>query len=118
MLPIFTNKSGDYAIYAMFFAEISNPCMHMKNLLRTSGRRYTLAYDLFDVCFLVIYSVCRGVIVLPTAASCFDCDQSHVVFQILMTGIMLQSYYFIFKMVTVNIGHRYKEIKLKFKLTE
>ena len=82
LLPVYENVGGNFAMKALFFAEVSNPVMHYRHLTRFSGRRYTLLYELFEISFFVIYIYARLIAVVPTAIRNVMCPMTHLLFKI------------------------------------
>ena len=53
--PLTYGMSANYIVMGMFVAEVSNPAMNIKIILRLYGFRYTKAYETAELAFLVIY---------------------------------------------------------------
>lgn len=51
-VPLYEGISGNIALNAFFVAEISNPAMNAKHILKLIGKRYTKAYELSEILFL------------------------------------------------------------------
>lgn len=88
-LPLYENIMGDYTMLALFFTEISNPLMTYRHLLRNTGRRYTIAYEICEVGFVVTYMFSRLVAMIPTVISTHYCDKNHIIFKISCYGLFL-----------------------------
>ena len=54
-VALYENLGGNIALSTFFAAEISNPSMHTKHMLRIIGLRYTKAYEFAELSFLIIY---------------------------------------------------------------
>jgi TLC domain len=54
---LITGYSADNLISALFLAEISNPAMHIRVILRLLGLRYTKAYETSEVTYMSKYSI-------------------------------------------------------------
>jgi len=109
VLPLYENISGNYAMMALFSSEISNPPMHMRHIMRLTGRRYTKAYELSEITFILLYFFGRIVIAFPIAYSNLVCPVNHMIFKLTCVGLMTQSMYFALQMLQV-LQRRYKEI--------
>ena len=114
-LPLFENISGSYAMMALFCSEISNPPMHMRHLMRLSGRRYTKAYETSEITFMLLYLFGRVIIAVPIAYENLVCPVNHYIFKITCVGLMTQSMYFALKMCQ-TLKRRYLEILHRKKL--
>ena len=55
LLPLYENVQGNFVMLAIFMTEVSNPVMHLRHMLRISGRRYTNLYELTEVLFIFLY---------------------------------------------------------------
>ena len=93
-LPLYENISGNYAMMALFSSEISNPPMHMRHIMRLTGRRYTKAYEFSEISFILLYFFGRIIIAFPIAYSNLVCPVNHVIFKLTCVGLMTQSMYF------------------------
>jgi hypothetical protein len=49
---LISGKSADVLVGALFLTEISNPSMHMRNMLRLLGFRYTKSYETAEVSYM------------------------------------------------------------------
>ena len=96
MLPLYDNIMGDYTMLAIFFTEISNPPMHLRHILRSQGKRYTLAYEAMEIVYVALYIVCRGALVVPVSYNTIMCPENHLILKISCSGLTFQAYYFIF----------------------
>ena len=54
-VALYENLGGNIALSTFFAAEISNPSMHTKHMLRIVGMRYTKAYEFAELSFLILY---------------------------------------------------------------
>ena len=102
---LWTGLSADVLISALFLTEISNPSMHMRNMLRLLGFRYTKAYETSEWSYmgnfisfhnnqLVLYIFGRTCLGLPVLYRTWMCDTNHIVVKLMGTGLILQSIYF------------------------
>ena len=64
-IPLYENISGMECMLAIFLSEISNPMMHIRQILRISGRRYTKAYEITEVTFISLYFYARFIAIGP-----------------------------------------------------
>jgi hypothetical protein len=65
LIPMYENVSGNFCMLAIFLSEISNPAMHLRHMLRLSGRRYTKAYEVVEVSFISMYFYARIISIGP-----------------------------------------------------
>jgi len=56
---LLSEKNASLFIVGLFFAEVSNPLMHMRMMLKNLGYRYTLAYEYTEYIFFVVFFVAR-----------------------------------------------------------
>lgn len=86
-LPLFENTQGNFAMLAVYFTEISNPSMTMRHLLRLSGRRYTIAYEVCEISFLALYTWGRAITIWPIIYRTMICQSNHVWFKLSCVGL-------------------------------
>ena len=67
LIPIYENLSANYCMLAIFLAEISNPSMTARHLLRLTGRRYTKSYETAELSFICLYIFGRFICCPPVA---------------------------------------------------
>lgn len=101
--------SGVYALYGatdgiwgIFYAEISNVPMHVRAILRNLGLRYTKAYELCELSYIIIYAIARGVftpvfLVYPCVLS----QTTPFLVKCICVGIFLQSVIYIREMIKI-----------------
>ena len=51
--------SGNLVVGGMFIAEVSNPAMHVRVMLRHLGLRYSKAYEFMEIQFILLYTFGR-----------------------------------------------------------
>ena len=62
---IFSGHGGNATIISIIFAEISNPAMHLRVILRDFGLRYTKIYEVLEFSFLGSYIFGRLIMWTP-----------------------------------------------------
>jgi hypothetical protein len=100
-LPLYENISGNYAMMALLSSEISNPPMHLRQMMRLTGRRYTKAYEFSEITFIMLYFFGRIIIAVPIAYSNLVCPVNHIIFKLTCVGLMTQSAFFGLQMIQV-----------------
>ena len=55
-------KGANFIVAGLFIAEVSNPAMHMRIMLKHIGLRYTRAYEIAEFCYFVMFFIGRMVI--------------------------------------------------------
>ena len=74
MIPLYENTSGQFNMLAIFFSEISNPPMHLRNILRTSGRKHSKFYEMNEILFIALYMFARLIVIWPTVYATVVCE--------------------------------------------
>jgi hypothetical protein len=97
-IPLYENISGNFCMLAIFLSEISNPPMHLRQMLRLTGRRYTKSYEAVEIMFIMMYCYARFVAIGPIAIQTITCESNHLFLKISCAGLMIQSFYFIIQM--------------------
>ena len=108
-IPLYENISGMECMLAIFLSEISNPAMHIRQILRISGRRYTKAYEITEVTFISLYFYARFIAIGPVIYQTCACDLNHLFLKISCIGLVLQSWFFIMQMYK-TLNRRYSEV--------
>lgn len=54
-VPLRTNTGANFIVMGMFVAECSNPAMHLRQIVKHYGLRYTKLYESMEVSFLLLY---------------------------------------------------------------
>lgn len=62
---LFTGHAADILVGALFLTEISNPCMHVRVVLKHLGLRYTKAYETLELSYIRKYFSIRFHFLLP-----------------------------------------------------
>lgn len=58
-LALVRGSSASLIVMGMFVAEVSNPFMHIRVILKHIGLRYTKAYETFEISFIMMYCYAR-----------------------------------------------------------
>ena len=61
----------------LFVAEVSNPAMHIRIMLRNMGKRYTRAYEVAEYTYFITFFFGRVVIGHPTVYASVTCPLLH-----------------------------------------
>jgi hypothetical protein len=122
-IPLYENIAGNFCMAAILVSEISNPPMHVRHILRITGRRYTKAYEVAEISFIVLYVFARTVFCTPIVYQTVGCQSNHIFLKVSCLGLFLQSVFFVFQMVgilrkrTQEIMKR-KQLGIKFSWLE
>jgi hypothetical protein len=82
-----------YVVGGLFLAEVSNPPMHVRMMLRNVGKRYTLAYEYAEYCYFFMFFVGRMLWGQPYVYDMvMNCDSMHILGKFVASGVMAQSY--------------------------
>ena len=50
--PVYVGKAAHHPILGLFIAEVSNPSMHCRMILKNMGLRYTKAYEILEISYI------------------------------------------------------------------
>lgn len=114
-LPLTRGVSANYVVQGMFVAEGSNPFMHVRQILRHYGLRYTRAYETMEVLFMIIYIFGRIIMGTYTSWSTACCQHNNLIVKLAALGLLVQSAFFIQQMLGI-LRKRFKEISDRKKL--
>ena len=71
---LFLGKGSNYIIMGLVIAEVSNPAMHMRIMLKHIGLRYSRAYEIAEFCYFVMFFIGRMVLGHPIVYATCTCD--------------------------------------------
>ena len=102
------NMGAGFVVQGLFVAEVSNPAMHMRIMLRNLGKRYTRAYELSEYAYFISFFFGRIIIGHPVVYSTVTCPSISNFAKFVSVGILLQSYMFLYRMYFI-LNSRIKE---------
>jgi len=82
----------------LFWAEISNCPMHVRAILRTLKRRYTLIYEFSEIFYLFTYMLCRGFFCTVLVINAVPISETPIIIRFVCFGLWFQSLFFIVEM--------------------
>ena len=97
-LPLYENIQGNFVMQAIFLTEVSNPAMHIRHLLRLSGRLHTKAYEFIELCFISLYIYARFFAIGPIIYKTQICPSNHILIKLVCSALFFQSLFFIMQM--------------------
>ena len=102
------NIGAGFVVQGLFVAEVSNPAMHMRIMLRHVGKRYTRAYEVAEYTYFLSFFFGRIIIGHPAVWATVTCPSVSKFAQFVSVGILLQSYMFLYRMYFI-LNSRIKE---------
>ena len=102
-----------YNCLACFGGEFSNASMHIRGILRSLNMRYTKLYDVIQIIFISSYLFARIFLGHPIVYVTWACDSNPFVIKLCSAGIIIQSYYNIYKIYFVIKGVMKQSTELK-----
>ncbi len=118
---LYTSSGAGFIVMGLFVAEVSNPPMHCRILLRNIGLRYTLAYEMFEYTYFMLFFFGRVIIGHPTVYATVTCYSAPLLARVVSVGILLQSYLFLYRMyfilqsrIAETAERRSKNIEIKW----
>ena len=93
---------ANYSVLALFVAEISNPAMNTKNILRAIGKRYTRAYEFAEYSYFVTFFFGRFILGHPALYSTLTCESNSSFSKFAWIVIIAQSYQFLYRIYYVH----------------
>lgn len=97
-----------HVVAGLFVAEVSNPSMHVRTMLRNLGMRYTLIHDVAEVGYFFTFFVGRMIMGHPIVYDTIMCSSTHWLGKLVSLGVLGQSYQFLYRMYLLLIA-RYSE---------
>ena len=86
---------ANYGMIGIYATEVSNPVMHIRNILRHLGMRYTKAYETMEISFMMLYFYGRLLIGVSCVWNAWLCPVTPFVIKVSALGILIQSFFFI-----------------------
>jgi len=77
-----------FVVAGLFVAEVSNPAMHMRVMLRDIGKRYTKAYEVAEYIYFVMFFFGRVIMGHPTVWNTVTCQSMHWLAKIVSLGVL------------------------------
>ena len=102
------NMGAGFVVQGLFVAEVSNPAMHMRIMLRHLGMRYTRAYEVAEYAYFTSFFFGRIIIGHPVVWATVTCPSVSKFAQFISVGILMQSYMFLYRMYFI-LNSRIKE---------
>ena len=93
----------------LFVAEVSNPAMHMRIMLKHVGLRYTRAYEVAEFCYFISFFIGRFIIGIPIVYNTVTCEHMNWLGRLVSLGVMAQSCQFLKRMYSIVV-RRFAEI--------
>ena len=78
-----------YLVMGLFVAEVSNPPMHVRILLRNMGLRYTRAYEMAEYMYFLLFFFGRVIIGHPTVYVTLTCSSMPYFSRFCAVGVLL-----------------------------
>ena len=72
----------------LFVAEVSNPAMHMRVMLKHIGLRYTRAYEVAEFTYFITFFIGRMIIGHPAVITTLICDKINLLAKVVCLGVM------------------------------
>lgn len=86
---IYANTTANYIVMGLLIAEISNPAMHSRIIIRHLGMRYTRLYEVLEIFYLMIYMFARTVVGIPIVYDTFQCKENPLPISLVSLAILL-----------------------------
>jgi len=94
-------NSASLMINAVFAAEISNPIMHVRMILKYMGLRHTKSYEGSELTYIMLFIYGRIFLGTPVVINTLMCSQNNFLMKLSAVGIICQSYFFIYYMIII-----------------
>lgn len=95
-------RKGLFACVAgLFLAEASNLPMHVRCICRNFGLKHTRLCEYSETLYMIIYVFFRGVLAPILCVLTFMSPSTPILIALVLLGILVQSYFFIFTMIKI-----------------
>ena len=75
-LALLQGTDANLVVGGMMIAEVSNPPMHIRVMLRHLGLRYSKAYEICEIWFLMLYTFGRIIVGVYQVHQVCSCDSA------------------------------------------
>eukprot|EP00356_Strombidium_inclinatum_P001471 CAMPEP_0170509402 /NCGR_PEP_ID=MMETSP0208-20121228/65198_1 /TAXON_ID=197538 /ORGANISM="Strombidium inclinatum, Strain S3" /LENGTH=184 /DNA_ID=CAMNT_0010792761 /DNA_START=498 /DNA_END=1052 /DNA_ORIENTATION=- len=89
MISFSENRAGNYIITGTYIAEVSNTCMHARVILRHYGLRYTRAYEVTEITFIMLYIYARILAGPSVVWSTVACSKNNLLVRLVAVGLLV-----------------------------
>lgn len=110
LITLYQGHDACHVVAGLFVAEVSNPAMHVRTMLRNLGMRYTKIHDTAEIIYFVMFFFGRVLIGHPVVYDTVMCESTPIFAKLVSLGILAQSYQFLARMYTL-LKNRIAEIK-------
>ena len=86
------NVGSNYVVLGLFVAEVSNPAMHMRILLKHVGLRYSRSYEVAEFIYFGTFFIGRFIMGHPTVYLTVSCQHMNFPAKVVSFGVIAQSY--------------------------
>ena len=76
-VPLTHGFSANHVVRGMLVAEVSNPFMHVRCILKHYGLRYTLSYETMEIMFMMLYIFSRIILGCHLVSITCLCKTNH-----------------------------------------
>lgn len=90
-----SGNSATLIVFGMFVAELSNPAMHLRTILRHLGLRYSKIYEAFEIGFIMLYCYARLFVGAFLVWKTCNCENLLMFQKITAVFLLLQSLHFV-----------------------
>lgn len=78
-----------HVVAGLFVAEVSNPAMHIRTMLRNLGMRYTLAHDTAEIIYFMMFFYGRVIIGHPVVYETVMCNSTNIIAKFVSVCLLL-----------------------------
>ena len=98
LFTLHEDRGANFIAAGIFIAEVSNPAMHMRVMLKHIGLRYSRAYEVAEFAYFISFFMGRIVLGHPVVFNTLTCDKLNIPAKFICCGVMAQSYQFLYRM--------------------
>ena len=120
VMILIENKGASFVVNGLFVAEVSNPAMHCRVMLRYMGLRYSRAYEVAEYTYFIMFFFGRVILGHPVTFNTVSCEDVNNVAKFVALGVMAQSYLFLYRMyfiVRARVAEQAERNKRKIKIS-
>lgn len=89
LFAFYSGNTANFVVNFIFIAEISNPAMHARLVIKHMGMRYTKLYEFLEISYILLYTYGRLIIGTTIVLRCLTCGPSPFIMKSIGVGILV-----------------------------
>ena len=87
-ITLVLGEGANYIVMGLFIAEVSNPAMHSRVMLKFLGLRYSRSYEVAEFFYFVSFFVGRFIMGIPIVYMTVSCTKMNMLARVVSCGVL------------------------------